>query len=64
MARIERERGVRKATIEQEQTLQIAEQEPKASVALQLEKQSRAEAQASIALAEAITAEEARIPRA
>ncbi len=59
VARIERERGVRKATIEQEQTLQIAEQESKASVALQSEKQSRAEAQASIARAEAITAEEA-----
>lgn len=59
VARIERERGVRKAMIEQEQTLQIAEQESKASVALQSEKQSRAEAQASIARAEAITAEEA-----
>ena len=59
VARIERERGVRKATIEQEQTIQIAEQESKANVALQSEKQSRAEAQASIARAEAITAEEA-----
>jgi uncharacterized membrane protein YqiK len=44
VARIERERGVRKATIEQEQAIQIAEQESKASVALQSEKQSRAEA--------------------
>lgn len=59
VARIERERGVRKATIEQDQTIQIAEQESKASVALQSEKQSRAEAQAALARAEAITAEEA-----
>jgi uncharacterized membrane protein YqiK len=59
VARIERERGVRKAMIEQDQTIQIAEQESKASVALQSEKQSRAEAQAALARAEAITAEEA-----
>lgn len=59
VARIERERGVRKAQIEQDQTLQIAVQESKASVALQSEKQSRAEAQAAQARAEAITAEEA-----
>jgi uncharacterized membrane protein YqiK len=59
VARIERERGVRTAQIEQDLTLQIAGQESKASVALQSEKQSRAEAQAALARAEAITAEEA-----
>jgi len=59
VARIERERGVRTAQIEQDQTVQIAVQESKASVALQSEKQSRAEAQAAQARAEAITAEEA-----
>lgn len=59
VARIERERGVRKAQIEQDLTLQIAGQESAASVALQSEKQSRAEGQAALARAEAITAEEA-----
>ncbi len=61
VARIDRERGVKKAEIEQDQALQIAVQESKASVALQSEKQSRAEAQAAQARAEAITAEEATI---
>ncbi|MBJ2151655.1 flotillin family protein [Paracoccus sp. IB05] len=59
VARIERERGVRTAQIEQDLALQIAVQESKASVALQSEKQSRAEAQAALARAESITAEEA-----
>ena len=59
VARIERERGVRTAQIELERALQIAGQESAASVALQSEKQSRAEAQAALARAEAITAEEA-----
>lgn len=59
VARIERERGVRTAQIEQDLALQIAVQESKASVALQSEKQSRAEAQAAQARAESITAEEA-----
>lgn len=59
VARIERERGVRKAQIDQDLALQIAGQESAASVALQSEKQSRAEAQAALARAEAITAEEA-----
>lgn len=59
VARIERERGVRTAQIELDRALQIAGQESAASVALQSEQQSRAEAQAALARAEAITAEEA-----
>lgn len=59
VARIERERGVRTAQIDQDMAVQIAVQESNASVALQSEKQSRAEAQAALARAEAITAQEA-----
>ncbi len=59
VARIEREQGVRTATVMQNQAVQIAEQESRANVALQSEKQSRAEAQAAAARAEVTTAEEA-----